>query len=567
MGMAVDANVLIYERIREELKRGKDLLRATRAGFDRALVVILDCHVTTFITGLVLYNIGVGPVRGFAVTLMVGIVTTVFTQFFVTRLLFHWLLVTKRLVEFRAREVLQNANFNFVRWIKLATTMSIAVIAFGAIYACFVPRETLLGLDFTGGANLQMVLQQPKAADDVRKVLEADKVFAQDFLNPSINTVEAAPDLRSTRFNVRIKLTDSMRHRIEQERLDWAKKRDEARDKGEKAPEKYEPPYVAGLKKIFAQELSPPAYSDAKVVPGIGGVGQAFAQITLHFQAPVEVAAAQKLLSDAKLPHVTVADPEQPTAVESRNLFVQWDVLNTTKEWELFEKVREKLAGLTDRGGHAISPSDPFPESEEIQGRMVGELRNDAIGAIILSWILVALYLRIRFHEYSFGIAAIVSLVHDVGATFAAVVVANHLGLVHAELDLNMIACFLTIIGYSVNDTIVVFDRIRENEQDLARTGGHMPLPALINHSINQTLSRTVLTSGVTMFCVLAQFLVNWGSGSDLESFAFAMVIGIITGTYSSVYIAAPILIWMRKHGAHAPSPPTQQPAVAAPVS
>jgi hypothetical protein len=119
---------------------------------------------------------------------------------------------------------------------------------------------------------------------------------------------------------------------------------------------------------------------------------------------------------------------------------------------------------------------------------------------------------------------------------------------VHAEINLAMIACFLTIIGYSVNDTIVIFDRIRENCcSDNARQGVTEPLRALINRALNQTLSRTLLTSLLTMFVVLAQFLVNWGSESDLESFAFAMIIGLLVGVYSTIYIAAPILIWMHK--------------------
>jgi preprotein translocase subunit SecF len=177
---------------------------------------------------------------------------------------------------------------------------------------------------------------------------------------------------------------------------------------------------------------------------------------------------------------------------------------------------------------------------------MVGELRNAAIGALILSWVLITLYVRVRFHEYKFGIAAVVALVHDVLVTFAVVVVANHLGIVNAELNLNMIACFLTIIGYSVNDTIVVFDRIRENLQENQRIGQHEPFPATINRAINQTMPRTLLTSGVTLFCVPSQFAVTSGTQSDLEAFSFAMIIGLLSGTYSTVYIAAPMLILMR---------------------
>ena len=136
------------------------------------------------------------------------------------------------------------------------------------------------------------------------------------------------------------------------------------------------------------------------------------------------------------------------------------------------------------------------------------------------------------------------------------VVIANHLNIVHAEINVAMIACFLTIIGYSVNDTIVIFDRIRENLGANKKMGVTEPFRDLINRALNQTMSRPLLTAGVTLFVVLAQFLVNWGSGSDLESFAFGMILGMLSGTYSTIYIAAPILILLHKD-----EPPVMTPA------
>ena len=200
---------------------------------------------------------------------------------------------------------------------------------------------------------------------------------------------------------------------------------------------------------------------------------------------------------------------------------------------------------MEDADGNQIVLSDPFPEAQEIQGRLVNDLRNAAIGALILAWALIVFYLRIRFHEYKYGLAAVVALIHDVLVTFGVVVLFNHMGWVNAEISLAMIACFLTIIGYSVNDTIVVFDRIRENRIENARNNVNESFRSLINRSLNQTLSRTVLTTVLTLFVVIAQLIVNWDSGSDLEAFAFAMTIGMCCGVYSTMYIAAPILIWM----------------------
>ncbi len=550
MGMAVDANILIYERIREELTKGKDLLRAVRAGFDRAMVTILDANITTFLTGLVLFGVGVGPVRGFAVTLMWGIITTVFTQFFVTRLLFHFMLERGWLKQYRTKAWFSTLNFDFVSYVKRCAVLSTVVILTGLAYTFFaVPREVLLGLDFTGGANLQMVLEQPVKTDEVRDRLANDASFKSKFISPSVNFVgEETADGRYNAFNMRLKLSEELREKIAQERREWRAEKERALAAGEAVPADYVPPYLQDLKRVFEKDLVQPAASGAKVTPNPENVSQAFAEISLHFQRPVNVAAAQAQLQAGGLVNVKVTpdQADEAAATESRHLYVQWTELASTREFELFGRVRDKLGKLNDTSGQPLLLSNPFPEAEEIGGRMVGELRNAAIGALILSWLLIILYLRVRFHEYKYGIAAVIALVHDVLVALSVVALCNHLGLVHAEIDLNMIACFLTIVGYSVNDTIVIFDRIRENLAEEKRLGESEPFPALINRSINQTLSRTILTTGVTMFVVLAQFLVNWGSGSALESFAFAMLVGMVSGTYSTVYIAAPVLIWLR---------------------
>jgi SecD/SecF fusion protein len=555
MGMAVDANVLIYERIREELAKGKDLLRSVRAGFDRAMVTILDTHVTTFLSGLVLYGVGVGPVRGFAVTLMWGLVTTVFTQFFVARLMFHYLLEWKVLKQYRTTNWLTGVRIDFVRLMVINLVVSSVVIVGGLLYAATVPAEKMLGLDFTGGANLQMVLEHPTTAQEVRSVIEGDAEFKRLFASPTVNTV-GDPDLQGLHdtFNVRLKLTDQMRAQIEADREHWQQQRATAQQDGQPMPPDYVPPYLEELKRLFAGKLVQPAASGARVTPKAGNESWAFAEISLHFQEPVNLVALRDQLKKAGLQNPIVTDDKGTNATESREDFVQWTALSTTRDTQLLGIVREALGDLKTVSGKKLVLSNPFPEAEEIGGRMVGELRSAAIGALILSWALIILYLRVRYHEYRYGIAAVLALIHDLLVTFGVVVLFNSLGIVHAEIDLNMIACFLTIVGYSVNDTIVVFDRIRENAAEEHRLGERETYAALINRSLNQTLSRTVLSSGVTLCAVLAQLLVNWGSGSALESFAFGFSVGIISGTYSSIYIAAPLLLWWHKHDeAHRP--------------
>ena len=571
MGMAVDANVLIYERIREEADRGKDMLRAVRAGFERAMSAILDANITTFLTGLVLYNVGVGPVRGFAVTLMVGIVTTVFTQFFVTRLLFHYLLVQEKLKDFKVRRLLAQPSFDYLRHGKKCVTVSVLFLVLGLGYSIWgVPSEVSLGIDFKGGANLQMLLRDPTDREAIVARLSSDAEFQRDFRNFTVNTIEATADGKSNFFNVRLKLTDTMREKIEQDRKVWRESKKAAEAEGKEQPEPYSAPYLAMMRRIFADDLVKPAYSGADVAPGPNN--DAYAQVNLHFQSPVEKQRLQVLLAKAKVPLATVSIPSDAAATQSKDLFVEWSTVPSTMKSQVFDYIRGAIAdakpedALKDVNGQPVKLSDPFPEAEEIQGRMVGELRNAAIGALILSWALIIFYLRVRFHEYKYGIAAVAALVHDVLVALVAVVVANRFGLVNAEINLNMIACFLTIIGYSVNDTIVIFDRIRENLAEQQKLGGHVSLREIINLSVNQTMSRTILTTGVTLFVVLAQFLVNWGTDSDLETFAFGMLIGMISGTYSTIFIAAPVLTWVAKRypAAAAPAAPVEAEAPAA---
>ena len=545
IGMAVDANVLIYERIREEFEKGKDMIRAVRAGFERAMSAILDSNITTFLTGIVLFNVGVGPVRGFAVTLMVGIVMTVFTQFFVTRLVFHFLIESDKLKNFHVRRLFAQPKFDYLKAAKLTVSLRTVVIIGLLAFAYSVPSEKSMGIDFKGGANMRMLVKEPTDPQTIRDRLENNDTFNSEFGSFSVNIIreEGGDSSTSHQFNIRVKLTDEMRDQIEVERAAWRKLRDEAESNDQPPPAPYQAPYLVQMREIFGDLLVDEASSDEKVIEGPQGNG--YAMIELHLQAPVNLAEAQNRLDANKLPDAKVTVIGDEEATQGKDLLVQFTTSKNTPASGLLVMAREALTGLKTVDGNNILLSNPFPEAEEIQGRMVGELRNNAIGALILSWMLIIFYLRIRFHEYKYGVAAICALVHDVLIAFGVVVAINSFDLVYAEINLTMIACFLTIIGYSVNDTIVIFDRIRENVRNQANMGGSLTYRQLINLSVNQTMSRTILTTALTLFVVLAQFFVNWGTQSELESFAFGMFIGMISGTYSTIFIAAPVLVWM----------------------
>lgn len=545
IGMAVDANILIYERIREEVKRGKALLQAVTAGFDRAMVTILDANITTFLVGVVLYNIGIGPIRGFAVTLMVGIVTSLFTAFFICRLVFHYLLETGAMKEFRAAEWFRNLRLRYLSYARPAIAASLVVILGGLIYVfTSVDKERMLGLDFTGGANLRVVLEQPITAAELRDRLAKHDEFNQDFPNPLINTSGGVEDGKAREFGLKLKLNDEKLARY-----------NEAREQAKRENREFVPPYVGMLHEALDGLLVSRAFDKAAVrsLPEVTSVKAG--EIMLHFATPVEVKALQEHLAGS-LTGVAVNADDQ---AQSRDVFVEYQTASASTPDQVFLEVRDAIGeNFLDASGQPVSLSNPIPEAEEIGGRMVGELRNAAIAAMVLSWFLIVMYIRLRFHEYRYGVAAVAALIHDVLVAFIAVVIANSLGIVNAEIDLSMIAAFLTIVGYSVNDTIVIFDRIRENISDAKRLGDNRtPFAGLLNLSINQTMQRTILTTGATLFVVIAQFVINRGSGSSLEGFSFALIVGMLAGTYSTIFIACPLVLWLGHETAVDPSSET----------
>ena len=202
----------------------------------------------------------------------------------------------------------------------------------------------------------------------------------------------------------------------------------------------------------------------------------------------------------------------------------------------------DAFANRRDAGGRPFELAQPIPQSEAVGPQVVQELRDDAILAILLSLFVIVMYIRFRFAEYSFGFAAVTALVHDVLITLGFLALAIQSNLINAQISLVMIAAFLTIIGYSLNDTIVVFDRIRENRP---RMKGD--LSEIIDRSINQTLARTLLTSLTTLLSVAILFAFNVGSRNDLEGFAYAVIIGVIVGTYSSMFVASPALLFLEQ--------------------
>ena len=399
IGMAVDANVLIFERIREELRRGKTIRAAIEGGYENALSAIIDANVTTFLVGIVLYEFGTGPIRGFALTLCIGIVSSLFTAFFVTRNIFE--LITRhtraQTLSIGPIALLSNLKIAFISMRKTAAMISAAVILLGLVSVVGI-NGISRGIDFVGGTLLELHFDPPVQIEDLRNVLDAE-------LN------------------------------------------------------------------LGSAEIK-------------------------EFGSPSDI-----------LIRVSQSD-------------VALDISD-----EIKRVIRSAFAG-------SIPDEIKWLRREEKVGPNIGaELTEAAVRAVIVSLVLILIYMAWRFHRLLYGIAAVAALFHDVLITMGL------LSLLNIEITLAVVAALLAIVGYSLNDTIVVFDRIREN----LSTRRQSSFVAMLDLSINDCLSRTMITSVTTLMAVLA--LMLWG-GEVIRDFTITLFIGVIIGTYSSIFVASPVVYY-----------------------
>jgi SecD/SecF fusion protein len=436
IGMAVDANILIFERVREEWGKGRELKQAYKNGYDRAFWTIIDANVTTLIAGAILFQVGTGPVQGFASMLCLGILTTLFSSLVFSRVVMHTIIFGKKAPEkvSMMAALAGKATFDFLKLRKIAAVFSVLMVTFG-ILMYSAEGKHMMGIDFAGGSTARVHLAESTSIADLRGML---------------------PDFQVT---------------------------------------------------IVEDEMGS-------------------SEISTDFQITKKLTPEQR----AEGVNTDTVEAGKDLAQEMVN------ALATT----LNDKLIKKADG-------SIDMTASFPEKSTVGARVSGEIQGAAVRAILLSLILIVVYMTFRFREYRYGLAAVVALFHDVIITLGVLALAHRTGLVHVEIDLEIIAAFLTIIGYSLNDTIVVFDRIRENLP--RRKEGFREI---INISINQSLSRTILTSLTTFFVVAVLFVANRPFHNTLEGFSFAMLIGIIIGTYSSMFVASPLLVffdrWARKH-------------------
>jgi preprotein translocase subunit SecD len=403
IGMAVDANVLVFERIREEMKTAKGAARAIELGYEKAMSAIVDANITTFLTAVILYAMGSGPVRGFAITLGLGIVTSIFTAIFVTRLIAVMWFERKRpksVLQGRAlRLVPQETSIDFFsRWkLWLGISGVMILVALGS----FGLQGLNFGIDFKGGTTIRTQSAEPVDIGQYRGAIDA-----------------------------------------------------------------------LGLGDVSITQVFDPTF----------GPDENVAMIRIQAQD----------------------DTESVTP-------------------EVIAEVEAALQGVV--------PDIKFTSVESVGPKVSGELITAAVIAVALAIGAVLFYIWLRF-EWQFAVGAVVALVHDVALTVG---VFSELQI---QFDLAIIAALLTIVGYSLNDTVVVFDRVREN----LRKYKQKSLREVLNISINETLSRTMMTSVTTLLALVALYFLG---GDVIRGFVFAMIWGVIVGTYSSIFVASTILMWL----------------------
>ena len=513
IGMAVDANILIYERLREELAAGASLKMAIRNAYAKALSAIVDSNVTTIITGVILYAVGSEQVKGFAVTLILGIVFSMFTAIYCARTIMDCLEAQKSIRTFKMMQMFRRPNFNFIgtRW--YCVTFSIILTLVGLI-AVGVRGRGLLDIDFMGGVSVETVFKDSQQIETIRTELKRLNDLSVQSVLLSDNDRE-----RGIQANTRFIITTST-------------------PPGEEA-ETYKHKVCDFIEKTFKDAIDYHRF-DYEFDESAGATETV---VRLH------VHPALKQESLAAMLHTAVVASGDTKVLEKKYTFTGTDSFKTSSqlhaEWtmnvqaqrEIVEKLLHSIKEETDKTPHFANPTT-------VGASVARDTQLAGLIAILGSLVCIVLYIWLRFQKLVYGLAAVIGLVHVVLVALGLLALSKWLvaplGFLMVEefkIGLPVVAAFLTIIGYALNDTIILFDRIRENRGKHPRLTDRM-----INDATNQTLSRTVLTAGTT--ALVTVILYFWG-GQGIHTFAFTMSVGVIFGTYGTIGICAPLLLWM----------------------
>ena len=477
IGVAVDANVLIYERLREEIAGGKSLINAIRAAYEKAFSAIFDANITTLLTAIILLWRASDQMKGFAITLTIGILSSMFAALLVTRVFFFWGSNTGALKKLSFMNLIPAKTIKFMEMRKPAFMLS-SILLIGSLVVMGTKRESSLGIDFLGGSivNIQLKEGQELSGATVKESIE-DLPLEKD---PTIQ-LEQPVGAKGDLISIKCATND--------------------------------------LEKIETK-----LRTDIEIL----GLGEGIVNIQLKEGQELSEATVNKAISDLTLEKNPTIQLEQPVGAEG-------DLISIKCASNDLEKIESKLRSDIGILGEINTEKsyDIALDNETISASLGGEFLKNSFYALGLGLLAVLFYISLRF-EFSFAVGAFAALFHDILICIGVVIMCG------TELSLIHVGAFLTIAGYSINDTIVVFDRMRESLR--SKRGD---VAQVMNLAINATLSRTILTSVTTFVAVLVLWVFG---GSALKDFSFAIMIGVVIGTYSSIFIAAPVVyIWSKK--------------------
>jgi len=556
IGAAVDSNVLIFERLREEQLRGLSLKMALRNAYDRAFSAILDSNMTTVITSLVLVWLGSEEVKGFGITLLIGLASSLFTSLFVTKTIFGIMIEKFGITQlgsfplkYKWWDDFLKPNIDWMSKAWLFTAFSVLLTVAGLIFLVKYWRANqLLDIEFASGTSVQFELKEPLDIKLVRELVSAGNVAAA---LPSPSVVSVGSNQKNYEIVTPNENSRQVQDAIQtafQGKLNIESKSDyegvkvsatEARNQGLIVPITSETNEIASLTPariadyrggagIVLKNLVPPLSSEE--------IKGRLARARLQ----VQVGEAAQAPSDFMVESDSAPDKPVSTAVI---LVVNPDIPFSQDELKWSDEVASPMWKLIQ---NAINAPPVLQKVSNFDAQVAGDTQRDALVALCLSVAIIMVYIWLRFGNFVYGSATVLAMLHDT------LLVVGAIGLAHAmcqyvpwlangllvepfRLNLTLVAAVLTVMSYSMIDTIVVFDRIRENRGKY----GHLDRK-VINDSINQTLSRTLLTAGTTIATLTVMYFTG---GPGIHGFTFILLFGILIGTYSSIAIAAPVLL------------------------
>lgn len=555
LGMAVDANVLIYERLREERDRGASLALAIRNGYDRAFPTIIDTHLSSIFTAIVLYAVGNDQLKGFGISLTVGLVISLFTSLYMTRLIFDIWLFKGWLHKLSMFRLLSRPNIDFMGIRYYWFTATIILTIFGiSVFIGRLPQD--LNIDFVGGTAYGGQLDKPLDIGELRKLLTEDR-------QKEVLAVAEVRQLDNEGFTFQISYRDGSKRNIALPNKATA---DDVQARAQELRDLTVEQIFPGFEDVTGNQSRYFTIRTSEKAPELvqASIGRLLGdQLKRIFMKATDRKPGQEAMltfRDTQGEEVAASPSQVRTLLarefKSREIVQNFALKPESKSVEgRYSKMKLQMIEPVDAAKFdaALAAAEtefaerPQPDRlETFDSQLAEETQTRAMYAIIASWGAILMYLWFRFGNWTFGLAAVLCLIHDLFFTMGIIAFCHYIDLYvpglarllliqDFKIDLPSVAALLTLVGYSVNDTIVVFDRIRE-----VRGKNPELTPQMINDSVNQTLSRTLLTSFVTWLVVIVLYVFG---GEGVHLFAFCMVVGVIVGTYSSIYIASPLLL------------------------